>query len=239
MNTAIQLWTLRDHREPLPAVLDRIAAAGYDGVEFAGIGDPEMTRQALDAAGLAVAGVHVEISTLQTTPDDVREQVRTLGSPHVVVPYLDETHFADAAAVESTAATLNTLDAEFDRTLLYHNHDHEFGPVGDVTAFDRLVAEPSIRFELDVGWVRAAGCDPVRLLGDLRERVPVVHLKDVTADGEPTALGDGVVDLQAVVDAARTAGTEWLVFEHDDPDDPVAAIQQGFDGLSALVDRSV
>ncbi len=68
METAIQLWTLRELREPLSDVLDRISAAGYDGVEFAGIGDPGASRRALDEAGLGVAGVHVQRKTCSPTP---------------------------------------------------------------------------------------------------------------------------------------------------------------------------
>lgn len=235
MQTAIQLWTLRELSEPLTAVLDRVAAAGYEGVEFAGVGDPGASRRALDDAGLGVAGAHIGIDALQSETSAVQRQLRTLESPFVVVPYLAVDHFADADAVAATAGMLDTLDATYDRPLLYHNHDHEFGTIDDETAFDHLVDETSVGFELDAGWARAAGRDPVDLLARLDGRAPVVHLKDVTADGEPTALGDGVLALDAVVDAAREAGTEWLVFEHDEPDDPNAAITDGIEGLRALL----
>jgi len=235
MQTAIQLWTLRNLSEPLSAVLDRIAAAGYDGVEFAGVGDPGASRRALDDAGLGVVGAHVGIDALQSETSAVVRQLDSLEVPFVVVPYLDVDHFTDADAVATTAAMLDTLDATYDRPLLYHNHDHEFGTIDGETAFDRLVDETSVGFELDAGWAHAAGRDPVDLLDRLDGRVPVVHLKDVTADGEPTALGDGVLALGAVVDAAREAGTEWLVFEHDEPDDPEVAIANGMDGLRALL----
>ncbi|KAA9398485.1 sugar phosphate isomerase/epimerase [Haloarcula sp. CBA1130] len=236
MRTAIQLWTLRDLRERLSDVLGRIAAAGYDGVEFAGIGDPGASRRALDETGLGIAGVHVQLEDLQSDPRTVRNQVRTLDAPYLVLPYLDDDHFASESAIESTATLLGMLAADFDRPLLYHNHDHEFVPLGDGTAFDALVDQTSIGFEFDAGWAHAAGQDPVALIRRLDGRVPVVHLKDMTEDGEPTALGEGVVPLQAVVDAARGAGTEWLVFEHDDPENPVDAIQSGIDGMRPLLE---
>ncbi|MBV0901674.1 sugar phosphate isomerase/epimerase family protein [Haloarcula salina] len=235
MQTAIQLWTLRTLREPLSAVLDRVAAAGYDAVEFAGVGDPGASRRALDDAGLGVVGAHVGIDALQSEQSAVARQLDALEVPFVVVPYLDVDHFADADAVAATATMLDTLDATYDRPLLYHNHDHEFAALDGETAYDRLIDETSVGFELDAGWARAAGRDPVDLLDRLDGRAPVVHLKDVTAEGEPTALGDGVLELEAVVAAAREAGTEWLVFEHDEPDDPEAAITNGIDGLRALL----
>jgi len=236
MQTAIQLWTLRELREPLSDVLDRITAAGYGGVEFAGIGDPGASRRALDDAGLDIAGVHVQLDDLQSDARTVGNQVRTLDAPHIVLPYLDDDHFASESAVESTATLLGMLAEDVDRSLLYHNHDHEFVPLGDGTAFDALVDRTSIGFEFDAGWAHAAGQDPVALIRRLDGRVPVVHLKDMTEDGDPTALGEGVVPLQAVVDAAREVGTEWLVFEHDDPEDPVDAIQAGIDAMRPLLE---
>jgi sugar phosphate isomerase/epimerase len=236
MQTAIQLWTLRELREPLSNVLDRIAAAGYDGVEFAGIGDPGASRRALNEAGLGIAGVHIQLEDLQSDPRTVGNQVRILDAPSIVLPYLDDDHFATESAVKSTATLLGMLAEDVDRPLLYHNHDHEFVPLGEGTAFDALVDRTTIGFEFDVGWAHAAGQDPVALLQGLDGRVPVVHLKDMTADGEPTALGDGVVPLQAAVDAAREAGTEWLVFEHDSPEDPTDAVQAGIDAMRPLLE---
>ncbi len=78
METAIQLWTLR--RTPGTAIgrSRPHRAAGYDGVEFAGIGDPGASRRALDEAGLAVAGVHVQLEDMQSDTRTVGNQVRTL-----------------------------------------------------------------------------------------------------------------------------------------------------------------
>ncbi|WP_276272594.1 sugar phosphate isomerase/epimerase family protein [Haloarcula litorea] len=235
MRTAIQLWTLRDVDRPLPELLAAVADAGYDGVEFAGIEDPPETARLLSETGLVAAGAHVDADELRADPAAVDDELATLSVPYAVVPHLDDDHFADAAAVEETAAALDDLALELDRPLLYHNHDHEFVPVGTETAFDRLIEATTVGIELDVGWARAAGRDPVALLSSLDGRVPVVHLKDVTADGEPTSLGDGVVDLPAVVDAAREAGADWLVFEHDDPDDPVAELRAGSETMARLL----
>ncbi|MBX0294789.1 sugar phosphate isomerase/epimerase family protein [Haloarcula nitratireducens] len=235
MRTAIQLWTLRNVDAPLSSLFHRIAVAGYDGVEFAGLGDPSERTQLLDAAGLLPVGVHVGTDELRADPAAIDDELETLDAPYAVVPYLDDDHFADAAAVDETAATLDRLARDLDRPLLYHNHVHEFVPVDDETAFDRLIEQTAVSFELDAGWAQAAGRDPVSLIRKLDGRVPVVHLKDVTADGDPTHLGEGVVDLPAVVAAAREAGTDWLVFEYDDPDDPLAAMEKGIEAMDRLL----
>ncbi len=242
--TAIQLYTLRDLEESVPALLSRVAETTFDGVEFAGLGetDPETAADVLDDAGLEAAGVHVGIESLEDDPNGVRETCTALDCEHVVVPYLDDRHFATAEAVRETAARLEGLADRLEEdglTLGYHNHDHEFVdvPGDDRTAFEVLVDETDddVTIELDVGWAAAAGHDPVALLERLEGRVPLVHLKDV-ADGVPVELGDGEVDVVACAQAARSSGTEWLVYEHDDPADPASSLARGAATLTELRD---
>ncbi|SER93051.1 sugar phosphate isomerase/epimerase family protein [Natrinema salaciae] len=232
--TAIQLYTLRDLEEGVPTLCRRVAETAFDGVEFAGFGESptEDVTDALAAHGLEAASAHVGIDALEGEFDDVCETCAALGCERVVVPYLDRTHFETATAVRETAARLSTLAdrlADRDLELGYHNHDHEFVDLPDGrSAFDLLLDETddALFIELDVGWAVAAGRDPVALLERLEGRAPLVHVKDV-AGGRPVELGDGEVDVDACVAAARDAGAEWLVYEHDEPTDPRRSLEHG------------
>lgn len=239
MRPAIQLFTLRDLDAALPDLLARVGETAFEGVEFAGLGesDPGEIRAALDDAGLEAAAAHVGVQELDADLDGVVETYRRLDCDRVVVPYLDESHFASEDAVVDTARRLSELDdrlADRDVRLGYHNHDHEFVALDGRSAFELLADETDVDLELDVGWATAAGYDPTDLLADLRGRVPVVHLKDVAGD-RPVELGDGDVDAEACVRAAREAGTEWLVYEHDEPDDPEKSLEHGAATLSGLL----
>jgi len=64
---------------------------------------------------------------------------------------------------------------------------------------------------VDVGNFARAGTDPVEALRQLRGQVLEVHVKDVTADGSHTLLGDGVIDLPGVFGELREAGFDGLV----------------------------
>ncbi|WP_135828144.1 sugar phosphate isomerase/epimerase family protein [Halorussus halobius] len=239
MRPAIQLFTLRGLAEPLPDLLARVGETAFEGVEFAGLGDFDAReiRTALDDADLDAAAAHVGIEDLDSDLDGAVETCRRLDCDRLVVPYLDDAAFASEAAVADAARRLRDLDDRLaDRGVAfgYHNHDHEFTDLGGTTGFDALVAETGLDLELDLGWVTAAGRDPVDLLGRLRGRVPVVHCKDVAGD-RPVELGDGDLDLDACVRAARDAGTEWLVYEHDEPDDPEASLAHGAATLPDLL----
>lgn len=242
MRTAVQLYTLRDLDATLPELIDLVAASGFDGVEFAGLGDadPADVAGALGDAGLDVAAAHVGVEDVEADPGAVAGTYRPLGCGAVVVPYLDEPCFADAAAVDATARRLSNLAArlaEHGVGLRYHNHDHEFVAVDgpeERTAFERLVdaAASRVGFELDVGWAAAAGQDPVGLLERFADRIPLVHVKDVDVrTGEPVELGEGDVDVDGCVRAARRIGADWLVFEHDRPADPVASLEAAAERL--------
>lgn len=243
MRTAVQLFTLRGVAATLPELIELVAETPLEGVELAGIGDadPAAIADALDAADLDAAGAHVDARTIEDELEAVVGTYRTIGCDTVVVPYLEGACFADGEAVDRTAARLSELASRLDEhgvRLLYHNHDHEFGSLDGETAFERLVerSSPAVGFELDVGWAAAAGQDPVDLLGRLGERAPLVHLKDVDlAANEPVELGEGDVDVAGCAAAARRVDAEWLVYEHDDPADPVASLRGGARRLRELV----
>lgn len=240
MRPAIQLYTLRDLDTTLPDLLARVGDTSFEGVEFAGLGDadPDEIADALDDAGLDAAAAHVGIDPLEADPEGAVESYRRLDCDRLVVPYLGDSHFASDDALADTARRLRELDArlaDHDAALGYHNHDHEFVTLDGRSAFDALAAETDFDLELDLGWATAAGRNPIDLLGAYRGRVPVVHLKDVSGD-VPVELGTGDLDLDACVRAAREAGTEWLVYEHDDPDDPTESLAHGAETLADLLD---
>lgn len=241
MRTAIQLYTLRDLDRPLPDLLELVGETDFDGVEFAGLDgtDPGTVAAALSEAGLSVAGAHVPFEELTDDFEATVETYRTVGCETLVVPLLDADRFASEAAVAETAERLDDLARRLrgqDLRLCYHNHDHEFASLDDGDAFDLLVSETeAVAYELDVGWVRAAGRDPVALLDELAGRVPLVHYKDVDADpGEPTELGEGDVNLDACARAAERAGAEWAIYEHDEPADPLESLFHGAELLDSL-----
>ncbi|WP_394739427.1 sugar phosphate isomerase/epimerase family protein [Natronococcus roseus] len=243
--TAINLYSVRDLEDSTTDVLERVAGAGYDGVQFAGEysplhDDPDEIVETLEAYELEVAPPHVGIERLEGDWDAVHEAYGPLGIEGVVVPWLDPEQFESEEAVDDTAERLDALADELAAdgwTLSYHNHDHEYVELGEKSAFERFLETSDVGIELDVGWALAAGDDPAGRLRELEGRVRTVHLKDMDVSGaEPTfaELGEGDVDVRACVEAAADAGAEWLVYEHDDPADPAASLEHGAAVLDEL-----
>ena len=241
--TAINLYSVRELDEPLLDILDCVAEAGYDGVQFSGglrDADPAEVVAKLDETGLEPTGAHIGIEELEGDIEATHElYTETLGCGSAVVPYLDETHFETEAAVEETAerlAALATDAGRHDWPVHYHNHDHEFVDLGEETAFERFAElAPGVGIELDVGWALVGGFDPTELIERYADRIDLLLMKDMDVESKDfREIGEGDVDMQACADAARDAGVEWLIYEHDQPDDPAESIETGAAFLDSL-----
>ncbi|WP_207586550.1 TIM barrel protein [Halomontanus rarus] len=235
MHTAVQMYTLRTLDEPLIRTLERVAETPLDGAE---IGADDATdddvRTALENLDLGVPTIGAGFDDLEAPEAGLVDACRALDVDRVVLGYLGPDHFESADAAEETADLVSgfveTL-ADYELELLYHNHAHEFVDVGDGrTAFDVFLehVDDRLQFELDVGWVGTGGQDPATVLADLGDRTPVVHVKDMHFDGEAdfADLGEGDLDLAEILSVAFEQDVEWAIYEHDEPDDPVEALER-------------
>lgn len=218
MRIALQMYSLRDMMKADPRGTIRLAGGcGFDGVELAGtfgIEAAEM-RDLLEEAGLELMGSHVSFDALR---DDIRGQIayaRAVGAPAVVCPMM---HADSAIEWRAFARDLEQYARMFDAvgiTFGYHNHAQEFERFADGYALDIVLgAAPSIFCELDVHWVAAAGLDVVSCVRERRERIRLLHAKDIVmSTGEEVEVGTGDLDFAAI--AAAATHCEWMVVEHE------------------------
>lgn len=242
MRTAIQLYSLRTVETPLPELVERVGAMGYDGVEFAyrvPDADADRVTAAMDRAGVRPAGAHVPLERFEDLEATV-DAYRSLGCPRLVVPYLPADLFADADGVARAATRLADLAralGERDLPLDYHNHDHEFTPLGDRGAYDALVASTpaTVGLQVDVGLAARAGVPPADLLARHADRLASVHLKDYHLDsGRPAHLGDGDVPIEDCLAAARAANVEWAIVEFEESEIPVRSAERSLATLTSF-----
>ena len=112
--------------------------------------------------------------------------------------------------------------------LAYHNHDVEFMQYGSKTAYELLLenTDPgAVWFEMDVGWVAAAGVDPIRLLHAHRHRFRLMHVKDIKAGTvpnhafkmDPAEVGSGILDWRAILQVGYNVGVRYYYVEQEPP----------------------
>jgi len=223
---SLQLFTLREETEKdFIGTLEKVAKLGYQGVEFAGYGGltSKQLRQELDRLGLKASSSHVQLSVLENELARVIEFQQTIGSRHVACPVLPAERRTKEAYYE-LIPILNEIGRKCHEegiTLSYHNHDFELVDLDNgKKPLEILLDETNpewVKAEFDVYWLTKAGEDPVHWLKRYEGRTPLVHLKDMTTDGEKffAELGTGGVNVEGVLNQGMSSGVEWFVVEQD------------------------
>lgn len=234
VKTAVQLYTLRDFDVTEPTKVQIAAETDVDGVEMEFDGPPsDATLEALEETALDVAGVTAGVDVLRERTAEVVDACDVLDCETIILGHLDSTYFESADETRRTAELLSSLaDRYRSRGLdfLYHTHRHEFASDGERTYFDILVEETddAVGFQLDCGWIGVTDADPYDVIEDVGDRTASVHLKDMHFDEEEFAnLGDGDLDVDRAARTAIEAGVDWLVYEHEEPADPVESVVTG------------
>jgi sugar phosphate isomerase/epimerase len=132
--------------------------------------------------------------------------------------------------------------------LAYHNHNVELAPAGNSTGLALLIqaTDPAlVTFEMDAGWVAAAGADPAALLTAYPGRFTAMHVKDLKASTrpnfslqlDPCEVGQGTIDWKNLLPRAYGANVREFYVEQEPPFSKPRLESAGisFNYLNALV----
>ncbi len=96
-----------------------------------------------------------------------------------------------------------------------------------------------------MGWVAAAGRDPLELLNQHKGRFTMMHVKDIKASTkpnfnlmqDPTEIGSGVLDWKKLLPAAHAGGVRSFFVEQEPPFERprIEAVKIDHDYLAGLV----
>lgn len=223
---ALQMYTLRDDSaKDYVGTLRAVADLGYAGVELAGTGGLSAValRRLLAELSLEIAGSHVGLDQLENNLNAALDYNAELGNRFVVCPYLPEDRRKSADDYRRLAETLNDVGAackERGLQLCYHNHAFEFEKFDGQNALDILLGTTFpdlVKSEIDTYWVEYGGESAAGYIRKYAGRVPLVHLKDMTAGPNRTfaEIGEGTMDFDAIFTASESAGVEWYIVEQD------------------------
>jgi len=240
MTLDVQLYTLRNFITTIDGfrdALQRVAALGYDGVQLSAVGcmngdaptlDAAGARALLDEFGLQATATHRAWDRLRDHTDEEIAFHQTLGCRYAAIGGI----WAPEGQTFESALTqwLSELPPVLDRLSAagiqfgYHNHHHEFERIGaaNETVYARLIreADPRLQFEVDTYWVAMGGASVERQLESLSERIPMIHVKDMAVvdrkSGVMAPVGEGNLDWDHILSAARRGGTTAFIVEQDE-----------------------
>lgn len=203
----IMLGSVTSTEAQARTTLQRIKAAGYDGLELnrfmihpSSLMVRLMTRAAgmptgkggkldwhalLQEAGLGVASLHSDLGSLEREGEAVAEEAKSFGTDTVVVTGMYRFDYGDESAVRELARRLNVAGEilkDEGLCLLYHNHNVELLrlPSGR-RAYDVLLEETdpeTVNFEFDSYWFTDGGADAKEWMRKLGSRMKLWHLTD-------------------------------------------------------------
>jgi sugar phosphate isomerase/epimerase len=256
VHAGLQLYTLSDQfREDPEGTLRLVASLGFGEVELAGLDgrDPRAIRKSLDDAGLICRSAHL-IYLAQPDVEAGINAASELGLTYLVAPIPWKRDLSGITPEPGggpyafALAVVNNLTLDdwkwnadlLNRTgerlraaglqLAYHNHNFDFRDFGGVRGYDemlRLTDPELVKLELDAGWIRVAGIDPLDYLNRYANRVRLLHVRDFApgfdsgthlslADAPAAApVGRGVVDYESIIPAALRAGVEGFFIERE------------------------
>lgn len=211
--------------------LQEISGAGYDGVElFDGnlmqyARREDELRRLLDETRLELVGVYSGANFIY--PEILGEELAKIEDAAQMAARFGATQLVVGGGAVRTAGTeerdYDLLAAGLDRvvdladgiglTASFHPHLGTCAIAPEQIA--RVFERSAIGFCPDTAHLAAGGGDPARLIRTYGDRIPYVHLKD-HRDGEFLPLGEGTLDLDAILDALTTSGYDgWIAVELD------------------------
>ena len=244
---ALQLYSLRNEAaQDLMGVLEKVAAMGYDGVEFAGYHghEPEAIRRRLDELDLKAEGTHTGLDALQAGRFDETIAIhKTLGCEYVIVPWIAKERRNSAAACAATAAELTELTGKLESAGLrlgFHAHDDDMRPLeGGESAYYRLAKGTPASFimQYDTANGMSGGADPVKPILDFPGRNASLHLKGYSkTTGHGTIIGEDDIPWPRVFQAAENGGgTVWYVIEFEEEENPLEGVAKSLDNVRKML----
>ncbi len=235
----LQLYSVGDDlQRDVPGTLRQVRAIGYKRVETAGLAGltAKAFRAQLDQARLVCPSTHLPVGSHEL--GSLFEDAHTVGARYVVSSALFSSKSGSQTLDDylGMADRLNDLGRKAKDAGLqyaYHNHNFEFRKLDDDRiGYDVLLkrTDPElVAFELDCGWMVAAGYSPIEYFHQYPGRYRMLHVKDFVATKGPstslakderpqgTELGRGHIDYKPILLAAVKAGIHDYYVEQEPP----------------------
>lgn len=246
-----QFYSFRAEELSVADQIYEMDEAGYDAFEPMLIDDEEDIVEAMEETGLEMLSCHYGMGDIEDDVEGTAEMFEQFGNPTLIYAYDDQPWGAEDDIIEF-AQDINALAdelADYNIEFGYHNHNFEFAPPDDADelGYDIFAQEieDHVSLQLDAGWVHTGGEDPIEYILEYPNKIGTIHMKNmagnVTTDiGEVSEddfmeIHEGAVNMRAVAAAARNvANVDALIYEHDQPDDPLESMEIGAEWLRRL-----
>jgi sugar phosphate isomerase/epimerase len=223
----VQLYSVRNEMAAdAIGTLKKLGQIGYQEIESAqsdkgnyyGL-QPKEIKKILKDQGMTLRSGHTHIDkNWQKSIDDAAEA----GQEYIICSVLPSPG-QTVANYQKSAEQFNQAGEQCKKSGImfgYHNHASEFDTGEGKALYDVLLdnTQPElVHMEMDLGWVIAAGKDPLTYFSRYPGRFPLWHLKDMSlTEKKSVEFGKGGVDIIGLMKQAKQAGMKYYFIEQEE-----------------------
>ena len=245
-NPGIQLYTFRKEMlADAAGTLKQIASLGIKQIESAGSEKgsyyglkPKEMKQICADLGMTLRSGHVHITDKWQQTISEAAEARQEYMICSTMPSNGQTvdNYKKAAEVfNKSAEECKKANIKFG----YHNHDYEFDLENGKVLYDVLMENTDaslVHMELDLGWVIAAGKDPIEYFKKFPGRFPLWHLKDMNlAKKHSVEFGKGGLDIPKMFANEKLSGVKYFFVEQEEYNStPLESMKENMEYLRKL-----
>ena len=199
--------------------------------------------------------IHTDLETLENHMGELAKGAQECGAKYVVLPSIPADQRQNLDQYKRMADRFNSIGeaAKSEGVLFaYHNHGYGFSESKGVVPIHYIFENTDsdlVFLEMDIFWTLGAGQNPVDLLKKYPKRYKLIHLKymkeKLTFDGDGenpqqwyklfsnmTSCGDGIADLESIIETAKNVGVKYFYVEQDMAKNPEIVLQKSIEYLS-------
>jgi sugar phosphate isomerase/epimerase len=223
----VQLYSVRkEMMSDAIGTLKKLGQIGYQEIESAqsekgnyyGL-EPKEIKKILKDQGMTLRSGHTHIdANWQKSIDEAAEA----GQEYIICSVLPSPG-QTVGNYQKSADMFNHAGEQCKKSGIlfgYHNHASEFDTGEGKALYDVLLdnTQPDlVHMEMDLGWVIAAGKDPMVYFSKYPGRFPLWHLKDMSlTEKKSVEFGKGGVDIIALMKQAKQAGMKYYFIEQEE-----------------------
>ena len=183
----------------------------------------------------------IKMENLRDNFDKIVADTKALGCKYIRIGMISFDCLGSKDKIVEYTKELNEMGRRLKEEgldLYYHNHHVEFSKYDGKYLLDIMAEESDpeyLGFELDVHWLQRAGVNPLEWIKKLEGRTKIIHIKDYriaqTLDlsggregimrsmsdmVQFAEIGEGNLDMKAIIDLAGETGVEHIFIEQDD-----------------------
>jgi sugar phosphate isomerase/epimerase len=226
-NVGVQLYSVRkEMAADATGTLKKLGQIGYQEIESAqsekgnyyGL-EPKEIKKILKDQGMTLRSGHTHIDkNWQRSIDEAAEA----GQEYIICSVLPSPG-QTIGNYQKSAEMFNQAGEQCKKSGIkfgYHNHESEYDTVDGKVLYDVLLdnTKPElVHMEMDLGWVIAAGKDPLAYFAKYPGRFPLWHLKDMNrSEKKSVEFGKGAVDIIGLMKQAKQAGMKYYFIEQEE-----------------------